>query len=151
MRTAERRENSGGDFVVSSMTATMPPAPLQEKHENRELLALFALGNGFRGPTHRSSGDPANVLPHPIGAKLSVGPRHQAYIPHFEDAIWREFPPLVWRAVRLVRDAEQGEDLSLQVGELGVEDLDSTLAAHERVPLGQTEQVQDLFGGRSFA
>jgi hypothetical protein len=68
-----------------------------------------------------------------------VMPMLSPYIPHFEDAIWREFPPLIWRAVRLVRDAQQGEDLCLQVGELRVEDLDSTLAAHERVPLGQTE------------
>jgi hypothetical protein len=38
-----------------------------------------------------------------------------------------------------VRDAKQGEHLTLQVGELGVEDLEGTAVAHERVALGEAE------------
>ena len=61
------------------------------------------------------------------------------YIPHIGDAIWREFPRLVWRPIRLVRDAEQVEQLTLQLGELRVEDLDGAAVAHEHVPLGEAE------------
>ena len=61
------------------------------------------------------------------------------YIPHIGDAIWREFPPLVRWPIRLVRHAKQGEQLTLQIGELGVEDLDGTPLAHERVALGEAE------------
>ena len=66
-------------------------------------------------------------------------PNLVTYIPHIGDAIWREFPPLIGGPIRLVRDAKQGEHLTLQLGEQGVEDLDGAVVAHERVPLGETE------------
>ncbi len=40
----------------------------------------------------------------------------QAYIPHISDAVRREFPRLVFLRIHLVRYADQGEDLLLEVG-----------------------------------
>ena len=70
---------------------------------------------------------------------IRLYPTGPPYIPHIGDAIWREFPRLVWRPIRLVRDAEQVEQLTLQLGELRVEDLDGAAVAHEHVPLGEAE------------
>ena len=60
---------------------------------------------------------------------------HSAHL----EAIIREFPPLLWGPIRRLRDAEKAEHLTLQVGELGVEGLDGTVLAQQRVPLGEAE------------
>ena len=49
------------------------------------------------------------------------------------------------------RDSEEIEGLELNVGELRWEGLDELLVAEQGVPLGQTEEAQDLFGGRALA
>jgi len=43
------------------------------------------------------------------------------------------------RAIRVLVDAQKREDLALEVGELGVEDLDRHVPVEERVMLGQAE------------
>ena len=48
-------------------------------------------------------------------------------------------------------DAKQREDLALELGELDVEDLHDLAVVHELVPLGESEQTQDLFRGRARA
>lgn len=48
-------------------------------------------------------------------------------------------------------DAEEGQDLFLQVGELGVEELHGSAAAEQHVPLGMTEEPEHLLRRRPFA
>ena len=43
------------------------------------------------------------------------------------------------RAIRVLVDAQELEDLALEVGELGVEDLDRHVPVEERVMLGKAE------------
>ncbi|MCK7492929.1 MAG: hypothetical protein MZW92_16530 [Comamonadaceae bacterium] len=43
------------------------------------------------------------------------------------------------------------EHLALQVGELGVEDLDGVAVMEQRMALGEAEQAQDLLGGGATA
>src|SRR5262249_52395042 len=56
---------------------------------------------------------------------------------------------LPWQPKCILWDAKQREDLALQLGELSVEDLQDLAVLHNLVPLGEAEQTQDLFRGRS--
>ena len=51
----------------------------------------------------------------------------------------------------MVRNAEQCEYLTLQIGELGVEELDDVTLREQRMPLGEAEQAQNLLSGWAFA
>jgi len=61
------------------------------------------------------------------------------YIPHIEDAIWHEFSGPLLRPKRLLWDAEQSKQLTLQVCELNVEDLHGLAVLDELVSLSEAE------------
>jgi hypothetical protein len=63
----------------------------------------------------------------------------EAYIPHIEDAIWHEFSEPLLRPKRLLWDAEQSKQLTLQVCELNVEDLHGLAVLDELVSLSEAE------------
>lgn len=58
--------------------------------------------------------------------------------------ITREFPEPLSAAERLGGDAKEIEDLTLERGELGREDLDGARATQQRVAFGEAEQPQAL-------
>jgi hypothetical protein len=70
------------------------------------------------------------------------------------DAFARNFPTACFEsgagAVSGLGDAQQAEELALQVGEFEVEELDGLAGLGETVALGESEQTQNL-ARRSFA
>jgi hypothetical protein len=62
-------------------------------------------------------------------------------IPHIADTIWREFRPLRGRLEGPLRHVEQGQHLALQVGQLGMEDLDGVPLPPQGVALDEAEQA----------
>ena len=92
--------------------------------------------------------DWAGSVPNKIARKLIASFRIAAncgnamqtpYIPHIEDAIWHEFSGRLLRPKRLLRDAEQSKQLTLQVCELDVEDLHGLAVLDELVSLSEAE------------
>jgi hypothetical protein len=119
---------------VSSLRAIAKSAGKSERHVSQVIRAAFLTPDLVEAVLHGRQ--PAQLTLREVMKQL---PWDWTYIPHIGDAIWREFPRLVWRPIRLVRDAEQVEQLTLQLGELRVEDLDGAGVAHEHVPLGEAE------------
>src|SRR5438093_8471067 len=73
------------------------------------------------------------------------------YIPHIATQFGANLRRLFLRLIGRLRHAEELDQLTLQSGQLGMEDLNGRAALEQRMSLCEAEWAQDLFGGRSLA